>query len=81
MRNKFKILFIGANGYNALKRAHALRRLGHDVRLIDPYSFFPWRNFVGRLVYYAGAAWLESYLKYKITPIIKKSRYDVGLCG
>jgi spore maturation protein CgeB len=77
MKERLTILFLGANGGNAVKRAGALRRLGHDVRLIDPYSLFPLRNFVGRLIYYAGAAWLESYLKYKITPIIKNSRYDV----
>ena len=77
MKEKLTILFLGANGGNAVKRARALRRLGHDVRLIDPYSLFPFRNFVGRLIYYAGAAWLESYLKYKITPLIRKCRFDV----
>jgi spore maturation protein CgeB len=77
MKEKLTILFLGADGGNAVKRAGALRRLGHEVRLIDPFSLFPWRNFVGRLLYYAGAAWLERYLKFKITPLIKNSRYDV----
>jgi spore maturation protein CgeB len=77
MKEKLTMLFLGADGGNAVKRAGALRRLGHEVRLIDPFSLFPWRNFVGRLLYYAGAAWLERYLKFKITPLIKKSRYDV----
>ena len=77
MKEKLTILFLGADGGNAVKRARALRRLGHDVRLIDPYSLFPFRNFVGRLLYYAGASWLESYLKYKITPLIRKCRFDV----
>jgi spore maturation protein CgeB len=77
MKDKLKILFLGANGYNTLKRAYALKRLGHEVRLVDPYSFFPYKNFVGRLVYYAGASLIESYLKYKISPIITKDRFDV----
>ena len=53
MEDKLNILFIGANGGNALKRVNALRRLGHEVTQIDPYSFFPFRDFVGRLIYYA----------------------------
>jgi len=77
MKDKLTILFLGANGGNAVKRANALRRLGHDVRLIDPYSLFPLRNFVGRLIYYGGAALIESYLKYKIAPIIRKYRFDL----
>lgn len=77
MKEKLTILFLGANSGNSVKRAKALKRLGHDVVLIDPYSLFPFRNFVGRLLYYVGAAWLESYLRYKITPIIRKYRFDV----
>jgi spore maturation protein CgeB len=77
MKEKLTILFLGADGGNAVKRAKALRRLGHDVRLIDPYGLFPLRNFVGRLIYYAGASLIESYLKYKLTPIIRKCRFDV----
>ena len=77
MKDKLTILFLGANGGNALKRANALRRLGHDVMLLDPYSLFPFRNFVGKLIYYTGAALIESYLKKKITPIINKCSFDV----
>jgi len=78
MKDKLTILFLGANGGNALKRANALRRLGHDVMLLDPYSLFPFRNFVGKLIYYTGAALIESYLKKKITPIINKGSFDVS---
>jgi spore maturation protein CgeB len=77
MKRKLNVLFLGANGGNALKRAHALKRLGHDVRLIDPYSLFPFKKFIGRIVYYAGAPVIESYLKKKIAPIIKNCRFDV----
>ena len=77
MEDKLKILFLGANGGNAIKRAYALRRLGHDVMLIDPYSLFPFKQFVGRLIYYGGASLIESYFKKKITPIIRKFKFDV----
>ena len=77
MKDNLNILFLGANGWNALKRANALRRLGHDVMLIDPYSLFPFRNFVGRLIYYVGASVIEIYLKKKIIPIINKCIFDI----
>jgi spore maturation protein CgeB len=77
MKNKLKILFLGAAGGNAIKRAHALVRLGHDVMPLDPYSLFPFKQFVGRLIYYGGASLIESYLKKKITPIIGKFNFDV----
>lgn len=77
MKDKLNILFLGADGGNALKRGNALRRLGHDVTLLDPSSLFPFRNFVGRLIYYTGAALIEGYLKKKITPLINKRGFDV----
>lgn len=77
MKDKLRILFLGADGGNAIKRAHALRRLGHEVMVVDPYSLFPFKQFVGRLIYYGGASLIESYLKKKITPIISKLKFDV----
>jgi len=77
MEDKLNILFIGANGGNALKRANALKRLGHDVMHLDPYSLFPFRDFVGRLIYYGWASVIESYLKKKITPLLSKCSFDV----
>ncbi|TSA12253.1 MAG: glycosyltransferase family 1 protein [Deltaproteobacteria bacterium] len=78
MRNHLRILYLAAQGTNTLKRVNALRRLGHEVTQIDPYSFFPYKDFVGRLIYYAGASLIEIYLKYKISPIITKDRFDVS---
>ena len=77
MKDKLNILFLGANGWNALKRANALRRLGHDVMLIDPYSLLPYRNFVGRLIYYGGASLIEGYVKRRLTTIINECKFDV----
>jgi spore maturation protein CgeB len=77
MLNHLRILYLAAQGSNTLKRINALRRLGHEVTQIDPYGFFPYKDFVGRLIYYAGASLIETYLKYKISPIINKERFDV----
>ncbi len=77
MKDNLHILFIGADGGNALKRANALKRLGNDVMHIDLYNLFPFRNFVGRLIYYGGASVIESYLKRKITSLLDKCKFDV----
>jgi spore maturation protein CgeB len=77
MKDQLKILFLGDSGGNARKRGHALKRLGHDVMLMDPYSLFPVKNFVGRLIYYGGAPLIETYLKKKIKPIIRNFNFDV----
>jgi len=77
MKDKMRVLFLGANGGNALKRAHAMQRLGHEVVPIDPYSLFPFKNFIGRLIYYAGAPLIESYLKKRIAPIIRNCNFDL----
>lgn len=77
MKDKLHVLFLGASGGNSLKRAHALKRLGHDVMAVDPYSFFPFRNLIGRLVYYCGAALIEAYVKKKLAPIIQDCSFDV----
>ena len=77
MKDKLHVLFLGNNSGNALKRAHAFKRLGHEVMAIDPYSVFPLRNFIGKLIYYGGAPLIERYLKKKITPIIKDCSFDV----
>jgi spore maturation protein CgeB len=76
MKDNLNILFLGADSGNAVKRAHALRRLGHQVRLINPYSLFPWPNLVGRLIYYGGPAGIESYFKRRLAPLLKESRFD-----
>jgi spore maturation protein CgeB len=77
MKDKLHVLFLGADGGNALKRAQALRRLGHEVMALDPYSLFPFRKFIGKLIYYAGAPLIESYLIKRIAPIIQDREFDV----
>jgi spore maturation protein CgeB len=77
MRKPLKVLFLGSDGGNAGKRARALGRVGHEVRLIDPYSLFPWRHLVGRLIYYGGARLIETYLAKRLAPLIQASRFDV----
>lgn len=77
LKDKLRVLFLGADSGNAAKRAGAWQRLGHEVTKIDPHSLFPFRNFVGRLVYYGGASVFEGYLKKKLTPIIKDGGFDV----
>jgi hypothetical protein len=77
MNKPLHILFLGAAGGNSIKRAHALKRLGHQVTVIDPYRLFPWRRLVGKLMYYAGAGLLERYLCLKLAGRLQSQRFDL----
>jgi hypothetical protein len=77
MNDQLTMLFLGAAGGNAVKRANALRRLGHAVTQIDPHNLFPYQNLVGRLIYYGGAGLIETYLGKKLAPLINRRRFDV----
>ncbi len=77
MQSTRRILYLGFQGGNTSKRVNALRRLGHEVTHLDPYSLFPYRDFIGRLIYYGGGPLIESYLKYKILPMISNERFDM----
>ena len=50
-----RIAYIGPNWGTSLHRAAALRRLGHDVSIVDPWSYFGRSPWVGRWIHYAGA--------------------------
>jgi hypothetical protein len=74
-----KILYLGAGSGNALKRAHSVRRLGHEVRLIDPLALFPMKDLVGKLTYISGGLLFERFLIRKITSLIQGQYFDITL--
>jgi len=76
---RMKVLFLGADNGNALKRANAARRLGHEVTVIDPLKLFPRPDLVGKLVYFGLAFAFESFLKRKLARLLRGSRYEVIL--
>jgi hypothetical protein len=72
-------LFLGADDGNALKRADATRRLGHEVTVIDPLRLFPRPELVGKLAYFGLAVAFEGFLKRKLAGLLRESRYEVIL--
>jgi len=58
-----RILYLGVDDGTSAHRAQALRRLGHDVILLDPWRFLPKHQLahrvLGKIVYEGGAGVLE----------------------
>lgn len=81
MENTLQILYIGSNHGTSRHRADALRRLEHNVVLLDPWKFLPkgriLRKVLGKLVYEAGAAWLEPYVGLRLLLRLKGRHFDV----
>jgi len=75
MYNKLKILYLGTGW--SWKRANAFRRLGHEVRFIDPLNLFPLKNLVGRLTYITGGVFFEHFLTRRIISLIHYQNFDI----
>ena len=76
-----RILYLGEAGGTSLHRAHALRRLGHEVEILDPWSFLPKGyladRIIGKLVYEGGAATLEYYVRPILSRTIKGRSFEI----
>ncbi|MFZ5448751.1 MAG: CgeB family protein [Thermodesulfobacteriota bacterium] len=75
MGKQLKILYLGSGW--SWKRANALKRLGHEVRFIDPLSLFPLQKLVEKLIYFKGGVFFEPFLKSKINSLIRYQRFDL----
>ncbi len=75
------ILYLGPDYGTSRHRADALRRLGYEVELIDPWAFLPQQPFlkkvIGKLTYEIGPAWMEPYVRRRLLTAIKGKRFDV----
>ncbi len=76
-----KILYCGRNFGTSLHRAKALQRLGHKVRVMDPWDFLPRgktvRRILEKLICEVGAFWLEPYVHLKMKSVLKGLQFDV----
>lgn len=77
------ILYLGAACGTSQQRADALRRLGHEVCHIDPHAFLPCKGIagrvVGKLIYSIGAQLLESYVRNKLSNLLRRDiTFDVA---
>lgn len=65
-----------------MHRVMAMRRLGHDVTLIDLREFLPNRGIakrlVSKLVFECGGGIFESYIQKKLTSAVKGREFDIA---
>jgi spore maturation protein CgeB len=75
------ILYVGRGHGTSGHRAETLRRLGHQVQLIDPLDFQPQGRFVsrvlGKLVREMGGLPLEAYVRPRLLNAVKSRSYDL----
>ncbi len=71
------ILYLGRNSGTCLHRAKALRRLGHKVEILDPYSFVPTGPWVDKWIFETGGLFLEGVLERKVLAALPAREFDV----
>src|ERR1700722_9118456 len=71
------ILFIGRDSGTSRHRAKAFRRLGYDVSVIDPFSFFPRNRLVGLWTWHTGSRFLEEYVRRHVLARIPSHSFDL----
>jgi len=80
-KSSLDILYLGQGYGTSRHRADALRRLGHKVDFFDPWEFFPngliVRKVLEKLIYEAGSAWLEPYVRRRLLQRLKHRHFDV----
>ena len=78
---KIRILYLGPDYGTSRHRADALRRIGHNVEIIDPWKFLPYSGFprklIAKLVIEFGAAPFEPYIRWRLFRFIKWRRFDL----
>ncbi|MFI5107214.1 MAG: glycosyltransferase [Terriglobales bacterium] len=72
-----QILYLGQRRGTSHIRALALRRLGHDVRTVDPYSFVGNSRVVHKWIYETGGLFLERFVSRSVLRETGGSRFDV----
>jgi hypothetical protein len=80
-QRRLHILYLGVADGTSFHRAQALRRLGHDVEILDPWSFLPENQLTDRvldkLVFEGGAGTLELYIRPLLSRAIEGRSFDI----
>ena len=81
MKPSLNILYLGHDYGTSRHRADALRRLGHEVEVLDPWTFLPdsriLKKVLGKLVYEAGPTCLEPYVRRRLVLRLRGRHFDV----
>lgn len=75
------ILYLGQNRGTSRHRADALRRLGHEVEMLDPWDFFPTnkmtKRFLAKLSNEMSPRFLEPYVRLRLMTRLKDRHFDI----
>lgn len=71
------ILYIGYNSGTSLHRACALRRLGHEVFIIDLATLLPKSSFAASWAWQTGGLFLEGYIRRELLASLPRREFDL----
>lgn len=72
-----KILYLGEDSGTCRQRADAMKRLGHDVDLLDPYRAFPDNGLTRRWIYKTGGLIAAYFVEKWVLRTVAGRRYDL----
>ena len=72
-----RILYLGTNHGTSYHRYQALKRLGHDVFLVDPSWFVPANRWVSKWIYETGAFGLARWVEQKVLFAVGDLHFDL----
>jgi spore maturation protein CgeB len=81
--NSLSILYVGRNCGTSRHRASALRRLGHEVFIINPATLLPRVPLAASLTWQTGGFFFESYIRRQLLASLPNTRFDLVFvdCG
>jgi hypothetical protein len=75
--NQLSILYIGRNSGTSYHRASALRRLGHEVFIIDPAALLPQARLAASWTWQTGGLFLEGYVRRQLLANLPNTQFDL----
>lgn len=72
-----KILYLGEDSGTCRQRADAMKRLGHDVDLLDPYRAFPDNGLTRRWIYKTGGLIAAYFVEKWMLRTVARRSYDL----
>jgi spore maturation protein CgeB len=72
-----RVLYLASNSGTSRHRALSLKRLGHEVQILDPRSFLPQSRLLDYWTHHTGALGLENFIRSRILEIIRSTAFDL----
>lgn len=73
-----RILYLGGGSGSSGDRLGALRRLGHEVTLLDPESTLPANRIFPFWMWRLGSVGLAEYIRRRLIPVVSEGSYDLA---